>query len=67
MSVSGLPGTAMMSAKKCGLELADGVSPVEQLCAVDEAGAQGFGGAHAVLDHQLVLASLRAVREWADV
>ena len=67
MSVSGSPGTAMMSAKKPGLSWPIGVGPVEKLRAVDEAGAEGVGGAHAVLHHQLVLARLRAMRERTDV
>ena len=52
---------------EAGLELADGVGPVEQLGAVDEVGVEGFGGGHAVLDHEFEFAGLGAVGEGADV
>ena len=52
---------------EAGLELADGVGPVEQLGAVDEVGVEGFGGGHAVLDHQFELTGLGSVGEGADV
>lgn len=52
---------------EAGLELADGVGPAQQLRTVDEAGAQGLRGAHAIFHHQYVLAGLRAMREGANV
>ena len=53
--------------EEAGLELADGVGPVEEFCAVDEIGAEDVGWGHAVLDHELELAGLGAVGERAHI
>ncbi len=50
-----------------GFELADLVGPVEEFGAIEEAGFEGVGGAHAVLDHEFVFAGLGAVGKGADV
>ncbi len=48
-------------------ELADLSIPTEELCAVEEVGAENVGARHAVLLHEDEFAGLGAVREGADV
>ncbi len=50
-----------------GLECAYLILPAEQFCAVEKVRLQRGERRHSVFHHEIEFASLRAVREWADI